>query len=174
MIKTFFRLLFIVVLIVVAAYFIPKDVRISARNKVLTALARITPESVKQKIEPLIETPIERRTELIKQLNENINLIKNSLGNKTLTVASSSKTLASAPTSSGGLNVWSANSLSSSDIIKKLEESQKLLADLEKASGAQSVTNKITTSIFSAITGSSNQSNSSTSTATSTATSTCP
>ena len=139
------KILVIIAIVLGITRFIPKDVKQSVTAKLGGALGSIVPESVKQKIEPLTLSPAERRKKLLDQLTKNIESIKSglkeSLPGKTGDGASSTET------------ETTQNESAEEEIANKLEESKKIIEEIEKINNEAGTANKITTKMIKTITG---------------------
>lgn len=154
MFKKFISFLFVVVLTLVILHFIPKELKLAAKDKAFATISKIIPPSVKKKIEPVIYTPVEQRTKLLAKLGTNIELLKNSFSPSSVSNKKSLSDTASSSNSESASSLLTLppEKLTTEQIIKTLEESQKLIDEIDKKNADQTVLNKITTSIFQKIT----------------------
>ena len=124
MLGTILKVGVVIALVAGATFLIPDGIKQSATSGVKNVLSGIIPESAKEKIKAVTLSPEERRAELLKQLEENIeNLKKNVLENTTSTAA------------------------------KTLKETEQLVEKIKEANEKQGIVNKITTKIYDEITG---------------------
>ena len=124
MLGTILKVGVVIALVAGATFLIPDGIKQSATSGVKNVPSGIIPESAKEKIKAVTLSPEERRAELLKQLEENIeNLKKNVLENTTSTAA------------------------------KTLKETEQLVEKIKEANEKQGIVNKITTKIYDEITG---------------------
>lgn len=124
MLGTILKVGVVIALVVGATFLIPDGIKQSATSGVKNVLSGIIPESAKEKIRTVTLSPEEKRAELLKQLEENIEKLKEGIsGNATSTAA------------------------------ETLEETEQLIEKIKDANEKQGVVNKITTKIYSELTG---------------------
>jgi len=72
LIKLLLNLIVLVVLILIAFYFLPDHIKLNQIEK----LAKFVPESIQEKAEDFLLTPAERREKLIRDLEEKLAILK--------------------------------------------------------------------------------------------------
>lgn len=154
MFKIIFKLLLVIGITWGVFHFLPSEWKLAMKDKALAVLSNIIPESAKEKVKSITYTPEEARGKILKQLEENIALIKQGFENegKGIKGASTSKTKTTEA------NTASSSSLppeiiSKEEILEKIEESQKLLNELEAKNKDQTLAQKFGTAIVTKIVG---------------------
>lgn len=97
------------------------------KQEVSQKISEAIPETVKEKIAPIIYTPAERRAKLIEKLENDLAELKSAIAQN---------------------NIENLN-----EIVDKFENSEKIVSQIKKTNEEQSIANKITTSIVNEATG---------------------
>ena len=151
MIRGILKIILIIGLVYGATYLIPKDARQKAVSKLGSMISAITPASVKEKMEPVIFSPAQRRQKLLNQLQKNIESIKTDF-------------TASKPANKTGENTTSSEDMmpqeqTPEEIIQTLEETKKIIEEIQEINNDQGVVNKVTTKIYKTVTGGETETN---------------
>ena len=149
MLATILKIGVVIALIIGATYLVPDDIKKSATSGIKNTISKITPDSVKEKIDPIIFTPTQRRQKLIEQLEKNIEDIRKELGLPTKTNDEEGETLEP-------LNP------EQKELAQKLQETETILKKLQDINEEQGLVNKVTTGIYETITGEGSENTSST------------
>ncbi|MEK7479591.1 MAG: hypothetical protein AAB634_03610 [Patescibacteria group bacterium] len=148
MLKGILKLLFIIGLVVGATYLIPDNVKKNTASKLQGALSNIVPESVKEKVRPVVFTPAERRQKLLEQLDKNIESIKAGLAK-----TSAAKTAREGAGKNASSTEKTEEEQAPEDLIQKLDETKKIIEEIEEINNEGGVVNKVTTKIYKSVTG---------------------
>ena len=122
---------------------VPDKLKQSATTGVKAVLSDLVPEPVKDKIEEVVLSPSERRAKLLKDLDSNIESIREKLSSFTAPKAGS-------PTPAQAQQI----------IEQELEKTENIIKKLEDANEKQGVVNKVTSKIYETVTGSNGESSS--------------
>ncbi|MDP3725136.1 MAG: hypothetical protein Q8R20_01560 [Nanoarchaeota archaeon] len=133
------KILFIIGLIMGVTYLIPDDVKKNVASKLGGTISNALPKSVKEKMEPIVFSPAERRQKLLDQLEKNIESIKAGLAKSGEKTSSSAKPAPESETTE--------------EITQKLEETEKIIKKIQEMNKDQGVVNKVTTKIYKSVTG---------------------
>ena len=134
MLRAILKLSIVGVIIFGGLTLIPDEIKQSATSVVRAVINDFIPETVKDKIEEVILSPTERRTRLLKDLDNNIDSIKKKLSSLT------------SPEYSNPQNI--------APIKEEIKEVEKIIKKLDSANNKQSAVNKVTSKIYSTVTGS--------------------
>ncbi len=147
MLRGILKILVIMGLVYGATYLIPKDAREKALSRLGNLISAITPASVKEKMEPVIFSPMERRQKLLDQLEKNIETIKSGISK---TAAPGNATAADPANPDTQKN---EEPPAPEELVRTLEETQKIIEEIEEINDEQGVVNKVTTKIYKSVTG---------------------
>ena len=131
--KFIFRTLIIVAVIWGIFKFIPVETKKAVGEKTGEILSSILPEKVKEKLDPILLSPIERRAEIISQLDKNVAAIEKALNTE------------------GASSSMPAEEREAA--LKIIGETKDKLAQLSEANKNQGIVNKITSGVFQAVSG---------------------
>ncbi|MAF79657.1 hypothetical protein CL629_01105 [bacterium] len=150
MLATILKIGVVIALIIGATYLVPDDIKKSATSGIKNTISKITPDSVKEKIEPIIFTPAQRREKLIEQLEKNIEDIKKELGLPTQTDDAEEG------------EVPKPVDREQEELAQKLQETKTILKKLQDINDEQGLVNKVTTNLYKTATGEGNKNSSTT------------
>lgn len=120
------RILLLVIAGAVIYYFLPENLKDNVKN---TAV-KIIPDSLKERIEPIIYSPAERREKLISEIENDLGELKTTLTSK--------ETNGTPPTLPGENPDWA---------IKRIESTEATLKKLKALNTEENITGKVTDTI---------------------------
>ncbi len=139
MLRKLFNLVFIIAIVLIIFHFLPENWKLALKDKSFAVLSKIIPESMKDKAASIIYTPTEQRAKSISQLEKNIGEIKG---------AFASRKQSQTATDDASNPDLIPESVTAEEVMKKLEESEKLINEVKSNNGEQGLMSKFTTAII--------------------------
>ena len=140
MLQALLKIIIIILVVLGISSLIPAKFKEQAYTRTKAALSEIIPKSVKEKIKDTATPPMERRAELLDQLEKNISAIKEGLMKK--------ETIGEKNATTGA-----EEQKNNEELVKKIEETEKLVKKIEQTANDGGVINEIKTTVYEKITG---------------------